>query len=60
MGKQSEVARAPADPENQEQLASKEVQAKDQPPAFPSSSNLGGVTDNDEAELINFKTLHWL
>ncbi|KAF6832940.1 amino acid transporter [Colletotrichum plurivorum] len=59
MGEKTEVAAAPA--ADQEQLAtSKEVQGKDQPPAFPSSSNLGGVTDNDEAELINFKTLHWL
>ncbi|CAI0643637.1 unnamed protein product [Colletotrichum noveboracense] len=62
MGKDTEATRAPVDPESQAKAdapaGSKVVQ--DQPPAFSSSSHIGGVGENDEGELINFKTLHWL
>ncbi|EQB45286.1 transmembrane amino acid transporter [Colletotrichum gloeosporioides Cg-14] len=62
MGKDTEATRAPVDPESQVKAdapaGSKVVQ--DQPPAFSSSSHIGGVGENDEGELINFKTLHWL
>ncbi|TDZ16257.1 N amino acid transport system protein [Colletotrichum orbiculare MAFF 240422] len=59
MGNEAEATRAPVDPESQ--LSSNEPsRSKEEPPAFSAGSQIAGLGEKDEGEVINFKTLHWL
>ncbi|KAM0330605.1 hypothetical protein ACHAQA_003554 [Verticillium albo-atrum] len=61
MGSDEEVTRMPVDPEHQGLSESKSVDQshqKDAPPPFP--GHAGGIMENEDGELIDFKTLHWL
>ncbi|OLN81857.1 N amino acid transport system protein 7 [Colletotrichum chlorophyti] len=71
MGMEAEAIRAPTgtDPERQDTMhgpaglkaeSQNEGHGANAPPPFSSSSQIAGVEEKNEGEVINFKTLHWL